>query len=203
MGPLIDLSLYGGGRQAIQAAPLGTLVDKAISFQHTLADQLAHFLADASPTEAFHAVEHAVVTAGLQHFSVSPQARGRKQPSWSPMALFLVRRKLTLAREMAARRYFLPDPTIDEELKHTYDEALQDACCCFQARKTCANMEALANTACGSLGPADGLPGGPSIGSVCSSPRPHCTKCSNGCPLPTQERGDGGDWTSDVSTVPW
>ena len=47
MGPLIDLSLYGGGRQAI-------------SFQHTLADQLAHFLADASPTEAFHAVEHAV-----------------------------------------------------------------------------------------------------------------------------------------------
>ena len=26
-----------------------------------------------------------------------------------------------------------------------------------------------------------------------SSPRPHCTKCSTGCPLPTQERGDGGD----------
>ena len=40
------------------------------------------------------------------------------------MALFLVRRKLTLAREMAARRYFPPDPTIDEELKHTFDEAL-------------------------------------------------------------------------------
>ena len=51
------------GRQAVQPALLGIRVDKAVSFQQSFAD---HLLADASPTEAFHAIDHALVTAGLQ-----------------------------------------------------------------------------------------------------------------------------------------